>query len=294
MKAVKEKAYAKINLYLECIGLRDDGFHDICTVMHAVDLYDTVTVTLLSKERSGIRLNIDGNRRLPSDSRNLVYMAAELFMKRLAIVADISIKLEKEIPVSAGLAGGSTDAAATLRALNRLFDKPMTEKALLSLAAELGSDVPFCLIGGTALCEGRGERMTRLSAVPILYTVIAASDEYVSTPMAYGALDKLYSRFDGTVKSGGEGALDALLAFLSGGVAPSGELYNIFEGAVLPDCPRAREIKSRLSSFGARYAMMSGSGPSVFGIFDTKCDAERARDELLALGFKAFFASSVK
>lgn len=294
MKAVKEKAYAKINLYLECLGLRDDGFHDICTVMHAIDLCDTVTVTLLSKERFGIRLSIDGNKRLPNDSRNLVYKTAELFMKRLAITADISIKLEKEIPVSAGLAGGSTDAAATLRALNRLFDKPLTEKALLALAAELGSDVPFCLVGGTALCEGRGERITRVSSALTLYTVIAVGDEYVSTPVAYSTLDRLYSNFDGSVKTGGAGALSALTDYLSGGEAPTGELYNIFEGAVLPTCPLAKEIKSRLLSLGARYAMMSGSGPSVFGIFDTKDLAERARDELLRLGFKAFFASSVK
>jgi 4-diphosphocytidyl-2-C-methyl-D-erythritol kinase len=156
MNAAKEKAYAKINLYLDCLGIRDDGFHEIKTVMHSVTLADTVTVVVLSRDKRNIRLQLVGNRYLPTDSKNLAYSAAALFMERAAIDADILIKLEKHIPVSAGLAGGSTDAAATLRALNRLFGKRFSDKALLAMAAELGSDVPYCLVGGTALLRQRG------------------------------------------------------------------------------------------------------------------------------------------
>ena len=189
MNACKEMAYAKINLYLDCIGTRSDGFHEIKTIMHSLSLGDAVTVMVVSRDRQSIRMHLDGNRHLPTDSKNLAYSAAALFLERAAINADILIKLDKKIPISAGLAGGSSDAAATLRALNRLFGKCFTEKALLSMAAELGSDVPYCLLGGTALCEGRGERITRLDSSIKLHTVVAVDNEHISTPMAYRMLD---------------------------------------------------------------------------------------------------------
>ena len=290
MRAVKEMAYAKINLYIDVIGKRDDGFHAISTVMHSVSLCDEVTVTLNSLGNENIRMVLDGNRRLPTDSKNLAVSAAAMFLSRAGIKADITIKLNKKIPIAAGLAGGSTDAAATLRALNKLFSRTFAERALLSMAAELGSDVPYCLLSGTALCEGRGEIITRLPSALKLHTVIAVATEHVSTPKAYALLDAKYTDFKEPR------ATDAKAAILDGaksGVMPSGELYNIFEGVILPECPGAAKIKQAMLLFGATHAMMSGSGPSVFGVFDSKDKAERACTELESLGFTAYYATSV-
>ena len=290
MRAVKEKAYAKINLHLECVSRRADGYHDIKSVMHSLSLADEVTVILNGTDKTAIRVQLSGNLRLPTDKKNLVYAAADLFLSRLCISADITVRLDKHIPVAAGLGGGSSDAAATLRALNRLFGRPCTERALLFMAAELGSDVPYCLLGGTALCEGRGERITRLSAHRTHHAVIAISDEHVSTPAAYAALDEAYSNFDGSVEHGGQNELADLCAYLSGGPMPE-KLYNVFESVVLEKCPGAAHIRARLVELGARLALMSGSGPSVFGIFDTEKDALAASEALRAEGMRAYYAT---
>ena len=292
MRAVKEFAYAKINLYLDVLAKREDGFHDIRTVMHTVSLCDDVTVSVANSGRIGIKLIVDGGKWIPSDSKNLCYVAAEKFLVATGISADVTIKLKKRIPVSAGLAGGSADAAAVLRALNRVLDRPVTDKRLLDIAAEIGSDVPFCLIGGTALCEGRGELMTRLPSGLSLYAVIASSGEHVSTPVAYSLVDKMYSDFDGSVKTDGEEHLEALIKSIDVQSLPSA-LYNVFESAILPTCPGAEHLRQRLISLGATHAMMSGSGPSVYGIFSDLCDAERAAKELVAEGQSAFVTKSV-
>ena len=293
MNAVKEKAYAKINLYLDCIGKREDGFHDIRTVMHSVSLFDELTVARLGGNKSSIRLELDGNRRLPADSRNLAYAAAELFLKNAGIREDVLIRLDKHIPVAAGLAGGSSDAAATLRALNKLYGKCFTERALIGMAAQLGSDVPYCLIGGTALCEGRGERMTRVYSSVTLHTVIAVDNEHVSTPWAYSALDERFADFDGSVPRGEGDYFASLGTFLDGGEFPPDGLYNVFESVVLDACPGALEIKKRLSDLGAMTALMSGSGPSVFGIFADAESALAARDALIVEGKRAYYATTV-
>lgn len=290
MNAVKEKAYAKINLYIDVVGKRDDGFHDICTVMHSVSLFDDVTVTLVSLGHKNIRVFLDGNKRLPTDSKNLAYAAADAFLSHSAIDADIIIRLNKRIPISAGLAGGSSDAAATLRAMNKLFKRPFSDKALLSIAASIGSDVPYCLVGGTALCEGRGEKITRLPSNLVLYTVIASSKEHISTPRAYQMLDEMYDDFRGcnTASIGAE-----TLGCLNPADPSTLKLYNIFEKAVLPLCPIAKGLKDRLIELGATAALMSGSGPSVYGIFADE-DAARGAEKILNdEGAIAFYARSV-
>ena len=195
MNVIKEIAPAKINLFLDVTAKRDDGFHEIRAVMHSVSLSDEVTVRRLSGEGGAVRLLLDGNKRLPTDNKNLAVRAARTFLDAAAIGDSVEIKLKKRIPVAAGLGGGSSDAAAVLRALNRLYKKPFTEKMLLSLAATLGSDVPYCLIGGTAICLGRGEIMTRTRSPKPFFMVIASSGERVSTPIAYAELDALYSDF---------------------------------------------------------------------------------------------------
>lgn len=293
MRTCKESAYAKINLYLDVVARRDDGFHDIKTVMHSLSLCDRVSVSASPSKKPQVRIVVSGNKYVPTDSRNLAVRAAQLYIERAMITSDVTIRLEKNIPIAAGLAGGSSDAAAVLRAMNRLFNRTFTERALSLLATELGSDVPYCLYGKTALCEGRGEIITKLPDSLKLHTVVAIGGEHISTPTAYARLDELYSGFDGTRKTDGESHYSKLEEALSSGRLNADCLYNVFEDAVLPSCPDAVKIKETLLLLGASAAMMSGSGPSVFGVFDCEAAARRAEAELLRLGFYSRYASSV-
>jgi 4-diphosphocytidyl-2-C-methyl-D-erythritol kinase len=262
--------------------------------MHTVSLCDDVTVSVKRSERASVRLTVLGHPKLPTDSRNLAVRAAELFLHSTLISADVDIKLVKRIPVAAGLAGGSTDAAAVLRALNRAFKRPLTEKRLLSLAAELGSDVPYCLLGGTALCYGRGEVIERLPEKLELCLVVAVADEHVSTPMAYSSLDTLYADFKVERTDGAEGCFDALVASVDSGLLSECELFNIFENAIFPICSGAESIKSDMIKLGATHALMSGSGPSVFGIFTDRASAQSAKEYLEKNGVRAFVVHTVK
>lgn len=291
---VKETAYAKINLYLDVVAKRPDGFHDVETVMHAISLADTLTVEALPSQETAVSLTVTGAEGLPTDERNIAVRAARLYLERAGITASVKIELEKRIPVAAGLAGGSTDAAAVLRALDRIYSGKFTYEELLSLAAELGSDVPFCLVGGTAICRGRGERMQSIPFAGGLNLVVAiASGEGVSTPKAYSELDRVYSDFDGSVTRDNAGLLDAMLSSISDADGSACGFYNLFEDAILPVCHGAANLKMRMCELGARCALMSGSGPSVFGICDTEEAARRAERTLLSEGYRAFYATSV-
>lgn len=292
MRAVKENAYAKINLFLDVSAKRPDGYHDINTVMHSLSLCDTLTVSVAPAKNTSVSLTVMGNDRLVTDNKNLAVMAARLYLERTAKTAEVKIKLVKNIPIAAGLAGGSSDAAATLRAMNKLFGHYLSSRALSSLALEIGSDVPYCLDGGTALCQGRGEIITPTHN-PHLYTAVAVADEYVSTPMAYAALDRLYSDFDGSIPTRGEELLGVMLSSLKNKKNDLTAVYNIFEEVVFDSCPKSKMIKSEMYSLGAVAAAMSGSGPSVFGIFDSKYQAENATQVLRAKGFRAWYAESV-
>ncbi len=293
MTVVKEKAYAKINLYLDVLGIREDGFHEIKTVMHSVSLADDVIVSVAPSKLLSIKLSIDGNRFLPTDSKNLVYRAAEMFFEKLGLDADVKIRLVKRIPVAAGLAGGSSDAAATLRALNKLYKRPFSAKVILDMASALGSDVPYCVVGKTALCEGRGEKMTKLDCNLKLNILIANSGEHVSTPEAYRALDKAYSNFDGGIARGGENTFSTLINMLSSGIFDKNALYNVFEAPILEKCTRSALLKGKLLSLGADGVMMSGSGPSLFAIFENKKAMEFAKTKLTEEGFSAWCAESI-
>ena len=275
---VHEKAYAKINLHLNVTAKRQDGFHDIETVMQTVSLCDELAVSLSPSDRAEAHLSVCGAD-LPTDRGNIALRTAELYLARSGKVGRVDISLVKRIPVAAGLAGGSADAAATLRALNGLFNSYFSESELLALAAELGSDVPFCLLGGRAVCRGRGELIEPIASPTDLHFVIARADgEQVSTPAAYRALDDMYSDFDGSVQS----------------VAPDlTELYNIFENAVLPTCFKAEILKKRMVELGATSSLMSGSGPSVFGLFEDESTARAAAEAISKEGARAYYAHSV-
>ncbi len=292
MLSVKERAHAKINLFLDVVGLREDGFHNIRTVMHSLSLCDELTVSVTNGVKD-IKIIIDGAPHLPSDRRNLVFKAAETFLDRGGISASVTVRLKKNIPVSAGLAGGSSDAAATLRALNRLLNRPFSDKTLLSIAESIGSDVPYCLVGGTAMCSGKGEQIERLPDTLRLFAVVAIADEKVSTPEAYASLDALYSGFDGSVKTGSEAYEGKLLDFIYRKSTKMPDLYNIFESAILPVRPKAQYLKERMLTLGAYTSLMSGSGPGVFGLFENEEYAKRAQQALENEGFFAFTARTV-
>lgn len=293
MRAVKEKANAKINLYLDVISKREDGFHEIKSVMHSVSLSDTVTVTYTPSKVTNVRMSVKGNRYLPTDDKNLAVKAAMLFLEAACKTANIHIHLEKHIPIAAGLAGGSSDAAATLRAMNKLFDKIFTDRALLKIAERIGSDVPYCLYGKTAICEGRGEVITKLPDTLNLSVVVAVANEHVATPLAYSTLDAMYSSFDGSIVTKGEKYYLSLLDSIKNGKINGEDLYNVFEDAILPLCPKASKIKSRLAELGAAATLMSGSGPSVFGLFENDKDAQNACRILREESVTAYFVKSV-
>ena len=276
MKSATEKAYAKINLYLDVISRRDDGFHNLKTVMHTVSLCDYIELSADEAENTVVILNCNSSS-VPTDEKNLACRAAVEYLNKAGISASVKINLEKNIPVAAGLAGGSSDAAATLRAMNRIFGK-LSNDELLDIAAGLGSDVPYCLVGGTAICEGRGEILTQIEEVEAKNFVIAIGKERVSTPWAYSRLDDIYSDFDGSVKRD---------------IKSIDSLFNIFETAVMPELPEVEIIKSRLLKYGASGALMSGSGPSVFGIFDNTEEASAAANALARDGYLAFAVRSV-
>ncbi len=292
MRIQKESANAKINLYLDVVALREDGFHDIKSVMHTVSLCDDITVKYTPAKESSIKLKISGSKFLPTDGKNLAYRAAALFLERAGLTAGIEITINKVIPIAAGLAGGSADAAAVLRAMNKIFSRMFSEKGILSMGAELGSDVPYCILRKTALCEGRGELMTELNTKLSSHFVIAVPDDFVSTPMAYRRLDELYSSFDGSVSVPGEGKYERFSADIAEGKITDDGIFNIFEYAVFEMCPAAQRIKEKMYSLGAVCAMMSGSGPSVFGSFETEELARCACSKLSEEGISAFYAVS--
>ncbi len=293
MTVAKELAYAKINLYLDVLSKREDGFHNIKTIMHSVSLADEITVLLTPSRMLNVTLSVDGAQHLPNDGRNLACRAAVLFFEKLGKAADVKIKLVKRIPIAAGLAGGSSDAAAVLRALNKIYKKPFTLKSLAKMSSELGSDVPYCVLGKTAFCEGRGEIMIPIKTQISLNAVIVSTDEYVSTPEAYKTLDNIYSDFDGSVSTYGDKYFENIIAALEGTGKIYNGMFNVFEKAILPKCKKAEALKAELLSLGADFSMMSGSGPSVFGVFKTQKMAQNAEQKLKAQGVKAWFVQTV-
>lgn len=255
------KAYAKINLSLKIIGKRPDGYHEIDSVMQSVSLCDYVT---LSGIPSGIQLTTT-NLRLPVDNKNLAYKAAEVFFRSRN--TGIKIHLEKNIPVAAGLAGGSADAAAVLYGLNQMSGSPMSHVELVKLGAEIGSDVPFCLVGGNCTVKGRGELVARNMLHVTRNYVLVVPELRVSTPWAYEAWDASQMSNEG--------------------------VRNHLEPVVIKRYPIIQKIKDRLLEFGCSYAQMSGSGPGVFGIVAEKSAGEKIVSELKKDYPQSFLLKSV-
>jgi 4-diphosphocytidyl-2-C-methyl-D-erythritol kinase len=279
---VKVNAYAKINLFLDIESVRDDGYHDILSLMQNVSLYDVVTVSFYHDDKASIYVKCS-DQSIRCDESNLAYKAAALYP---ADVGRICINIEKRIPVSAGLAGGSADAAATLIALNEIFGKRLSIEELKMLGQKIGADVPFCIDGGSCLAQGTGDILTPMPSMPNCYIVIAKKGEGMSTPRAYAALDEKYNRFKDYETN--KCLLNVLLNADHISKEYCSGLFNIFESVVEYERAEVPRIKNMMIESGALAAMMSGSGTSVFGIFESKSDAERALDILLLYGAEAF------
>ena len=276
------QAFAKLNLTLDILGKREDGYHDLRMVMQSITLADTLTL----EENQGEGLRVSANLRfLPTGEKNLAAAAALRFWEALGREPeDLDIRIEKRIPVCAGMAGGSSDAAAVLRALNQRAGEPFSPKELARLGERVGSDVPYCVLGGTALAEGRGEMLTPLAPLPRCWVVACKPDFPISTPELFAQADRVKLRR----RPDTAGLVAALEAGDLGGVAR--RMYNVFED-VLPArlYTRVAEIKNILIQCGALGANMSGSGPTAFGLFDRleaaqearACLAQRYRDTFL-------------
>ena len=285
---VTVKAPAKINLYLDVVSKRSDGYHDIKSIMHTVSLADIVTVENTSDGQITLTSNFP---HVPTDEKNIAYKAAKRFLETANIKHGARIHIEKHIPVSSGLAGGSTDAAATLKGLNKIYNEPFSTQQLLELGATLGADVPFCILGGCAACEGLGEIMTPLPTINAKYVLVVRGGEGVSTPKAYGMIDEKY----GEKVNCDHGSYDSVLTAVQ--TSDIGKLftsaYNIFEEVILPIHSTAKKQKDILYDNGAEFCMMSGSGPALFAFFKDYITVNAAASAIRKFGAKAFICETI-
>lgn len=270
-----EYAYAKLNLSLDVTGRREDGYHDMLMVMQTISVSDRIDLELT--EEPGIQAECNF-RYVPTDGRNLAVRAAQVYLQAVAEnqhkTKGVSIRLEKHIPVGAGMAGGSADAAAVLRGMNRLFGSPLNRKELEALAGQVGSDVAFCIAGGTQLARGRGEQLEDLPPLPPCWIVVCKPGFSISTPELFRKLDEVSLRRHPDTA----GMLAALREEDLRGIGI--RMYNVFEDVPDRRMRQTGEIKSVLLDHGALGAMMTGTGSAVFGIFSNTEAAERCAADL--------------
>ena len=279
------RAFAKINLGLDILRKREDGYHEVRMIMQTIQMYDVLEMKKVKKP--GISLSVNYPY-IPIDERNLVYKAAKLLMAEFQVKEGVDIRLEKFIPVAAGMAGGSSDAAAAMVGINHLFKLGLSEKDLMDRAVNIGADVPYCIMRGTALAEGIGEKLTRIAQVPDCYVLIGKPGIGVSTKTAYESLqlDKIQSHPD----------IDGMIRDIENGnlLAMTDKMGNVFESGIIGKYPVIGEIKDLMEANGALKAMMSGSGPTVFGIFDDREKMEAAAAVLRQSNLaKTVFATEV-
>lgn len=300
-KSISKKAYAKVNLSLDIVGRREDGYHLVRMVMQSLDIADDLVFERLDTPKIEVLLNGnvgDGSEmnseatsgdknlgRVPLDEDNLIYKVARLMLEQHVWKrqpdAGVRITLTKNIPIAAGMAGGSSDAAATFRGINELFEVGLLDKDLMDMGVTLGADIPYCIMGGTALSEGIGEDLTRLPDLPDCYFLVAKPPISVSTGEAYGGYDRLISELEETeegsarrrVKSPDvDGQVDAIYSGDLQGVAD--RFLNVLEYVTAENHPEIKELERIMLEGGAINSMMSGSGPTVFGIYDSLEAAE--------------------
>lgn len=268
---ITKKAYAKVNLGLDVIRRREDGYHEVRMIMQTVDICDVLTFT--RQERPGIVVTTD-KEELPGDESNLIYKAARLVTETCSVREGIKIELQKRIPMAAGMAGGSTDAAAVFHGMNEMFGLGMDEDEMCALGVKIGADIPYCIKGGTALAEGIGEILTKLPDAPACVVLVAKPDIDVSTKYVYENLHaeslEYHPDIDGMRAAIEEGDLRGMAE----------RMGNVLETVTVNAYPVIREIKEVMKKSGAWNALMSGSGPTVFGIFGEEEKARKAYNEI--------------
>lgn len=271
MDYIKMKALAKINLGLDVVRKREDGYHEVRMIMQTISLYDKIFIK--KTKNTGIRVSTNLYY-LPNNENNLVYKAAKLLIDEFDIKNGVSMKLEKYIPVAAGMAGGSADAAAVLIGMNKLFGLGLSRKQLMDRGVSIGADVPYCIMRGTALAEGIGERLTKLKPLPKCYILIAKPGISVSTKFVYGNLkaDEIEKHPD----------IDGIIEAIDNAdiLSVAERLGNVLEDVTIREYPVIDELKQFMKDRGALNSLMSGSGPTVFGIFTDKDMADKAYMEL--------------
>ena len=275
MDKMELKALGKINLGLDVLGRRENGYHDVRMVMQTVYLYDQIRIEKTKKPGIELSTNLFY---LPVNENNLAYQAADLLMKEFDVKEGVKITLDKHIPVAAGMAGGSSNAAAVLFGINRMFSLGLSQKELMERGVTLGADVPYCVMRGTVLAEGIGEILTPLPACPKCHVLIAKPPINVSTKFVYTNLRAneltCHPDIDGQIRALQDGDLEAVCK----------KMGNVLETVTIPAYPIIQTIKDKMMQCGAVNAMMSGSGPTVFGIFDDEEKAKKACEDMKASG----------
>ena len=269
------QAFAKINLGLDVLGKREDGYHEVRMIMQTIRMYDQLDMR--KSVEPGIHLTTN-KKYIPVDENNLVWRAAKLMMDTCGIIEGVSIHLHKVIPVAAGMAGGSSDAAAALVGMNRMFHCGLSKEKLMELGVQIGADVPYCVLRGTALAEGIGEKLTVLPPMPDCWILIGKPGISVSTKYVYTTLDlntdTVHPDIDGMKKALEDGNLYGITE----------RMGNVLQDVTIPAYPEVERIKEQMKALGAVNAMMSGSGPTVFGIFDNEEKAQKACQKLRESG----------
>lgn len=259
MDSIRIRAYGKINIGLDVIKKRDDGYHEVKMIMQTVNLFDKLEIYKTNVPKIKISTNLFY---IPNDENNLVYKAAKLLFDEFHITNGIRINLYKHIPVAAGMAGGSSDAAATLYAVNKLFNLGLTNQELMERGVKIGADVPYCLMKGTVLATGIGEKLTRLPAMPNCYVVIVKPAFSISTKKVYQSLNideiERHPDIDGIIQAIERNDLYTIAS----------KMENVLESVTVKKYPVLDEIKNIMKNYGALGSVMSGSGPTVFGLFD--------------------------
>ena len=285
MESIRLKARAKINLGLDVIGRRENGYHDVRMVMQTVGLYDRIIMTRIPEKEIRIKTNIGF---LPVNENNLVYKAIMLMKSKYKLDGGIEVDLNKFIPVAAGMAGGSSDAASALFGMNRLYELNLPIGELMNIGVEIGADVPYCIMRGTALAEGIGEKLTRLPDMPFCHILIAKPPVNVSTKLVYENLDSTQIKSHPDI----DGIIEAIK--LKDVALVASRMGNVLESVTVPLYPVIDSIKKDMIEHGAINAMMSGSGPTVFGLFGDEETARRARAEMKASGLaKQVYLTSI-
>ena len=283
-KVLEKKAYAKVNLSLDIVGRREDGYHLVRMVMQTLDIYDILTLERLEENEIKIQAvdkrgdvnTSDENAVVPLGEDNLVYKAAARLLEKYLWgkggTGGVKISLEKHIPIAAGMAGGSSDAAATLTGLNELYELGIMDKELMEIGVKLGADIPYCIMGGTALSEGIGEELTRLPDIPECIFVVAKPPVAVSTAEAYGGYDALADSGEKVIRPAVDKQVDAIY---SGDIKLVAELFgNVLEQVTAQRHKEIGHLEELMKECGALGAVMSGSGPTVYGIYDDMAKAE--------------------